>query len=199
MEKSRNLVAIYARVSTKSQSVDSQLLPLRRYCEARGFQVYREYTDFGVSGSKTSRPQLNELMDDAKKRKFDALLVFKLDRFGRSTKHLITTIEELDRLGIIFISFSENIDLGSNTGRLIFHILSALSQFERDLIRERVMAGLEAAKEKGKILGRPKIIDADEIKKLRKQGLSFSQIARKLNIGKGSAHRLSVFHTKIPV
>jgi len=149
-----NRVALYARVSTTEQSTDSQLLDLRRYVSERGWDIFKEYVDEGISGTKDSRPALNELMDDAKKRRFDVVLVWRFDRFARSTKHLILALEEFKNLGIDFVSYQENIDTSSPLGSAIFTIISAVAQLERDIIAERVKAGLRRAKENGKKLGR---------------------------------------------
>ncbi len=135
-------VALYARVSTTDQSTESQLLDLRRYVRERGWHSFREYTDNGVSGTKGNRPALNQLMNDAKKRRFDAVLVWRFDRFARSTKHLILALEEFRNLGIDFVSYQENIDTSSPLGSAIFTIISAVAQLERDIIAERVKAGL---------------------------------------------------------
>ncbi len=148
-------VAIYCRVSTLDQSTDSQLLDLRRYVRERGWELFKEYTDNGISGTTDSRPALNELMDDAKKRKFDAVLVWRFDRFARSTRHLILALGEFNNLGIDFVSYQENIDTSSPLGSAIFTIISAVAQLERDIIAERVKAGLRRAVEAGKQLGRP--------------------------------------------
>src|ERR1700684_4427559 len=130
--------AIYARVSTKDQSCELQIRDLRAYCAARGFDLVREYIDVGQSGAKDSRPELNKLMDDACERQFDAIIVWRFDRFARSTKHLLTALEEFRSLGIQFISFQENIDTSSALGQAMFTIVSAVAQLERDIIRERV-------------------------------------------------------------
>ena len=157
-------IGIYARVSTSDQSTDSQLLDLRRYVSDRGWQIYREYCDNGISGTKESRPALNQLMDDAKKRRFDTVLVWRFDRFARSTKHLILALEEFKNLGIDFVSYQENIDTSSPLGGAIFTIIGAVAQLERDIIAERVKAGLRRAVENGKRLGRPKAgIDEEEV------------------------------------
>ncbi len=145
-------VAIYARVSTTDQSTDSQLLDLRRYVSDRGWQTFREYCDNGISGTKDSRPALNELMDNARKRRFDVILVWRFDRFARSTRHLINALEEFKNLGIDFVSYQENIDTASPLGGAIFTIISAVAQLERDIIAERVKAGLRRAVENGKRL-----------------------------------------------
>ena len=149
-------VAIYCRVSTSDQSPENQLLDLRRFVESRGFEIYKEYIDRGVSGSKANRPALNELMKDAKKRRFDSVAVWKFDRFGRSVKHLIESLELFRSLKIDFISFQENVDTSTSTGKLVFDVMAAISEFERSLIQERIKSGLRRAKAKGKRLGRPK-------------------------------------------
>jgi DNA invertase Pin-like site-specific DNA recombinase len=133
-------IGIYARVSTRDQSCELQVRDLRSYCAARQWEAI-EYIDTGFSGSKESRPELNNLMDAARKRQFDAIVVWRFDRFARSTKHLLTALEEFRALGIQFISFQENIDTSSALGQALFTIVSAVAQLERDLIRERVSAG----------------------------------------------------------
>ena len=176
-------VAIYTRVSTQDQSVEMQVSDLRRYCEQRGFEIYREYTDEGISGTKEKRPSLDELMADARKKKFDAVLCWRFDRFARSTKHLINALDEFKHLGIDFISYQENIDTSSPLGKAIFTIVSAIAELERNIIVERVRAGIRRAKEKGKALGRPKRLNLDEKELIRfkEQGLSLRQIARKVD------------------
>ncbi len=183
-------VALYARVSTTDQSTDSQLLDLRRYVSERGWNIFKEYVDEGISGTKDSRPALNELMNDAKKRRFDVVLVWRFDRFARSTKHLILALEEFKNLGIDFVSYQENIDTSSPLGSAIFTIISAVAQLERDIIRERVKMGLRRAKAQGKQLGRPRVIvDADRIAALRAEGWSWSKITKELDVSKGTAQR----------
>jgi len=185
-------IAAYARVSTTDQSTESQLLDLRRYVRERGWNIFKEYVDEGISGTKDSRPALNELMDDAKKRKFDMVLVWRFDRFARSTKHLILALEEFRNLGIDFISYQENIDTSSPLGSAIFTIISAVAQLEKDSIAERVTAGLRRAKENGKKLGRPRgtTLDVEMIHGLRSEGLSLQQIATDLNTSKTTVSRL---------
>ena len=176
-------VAIYARVSTTDQSTESQLLDLRRYVRERGWELFNEFCDNGVSGTTDSRPALNELMDAAKKRKFDAVLVWRFDRFARSTRHLINALEEFKNLGIDFVSYQENIDTSSPLGSAIFTIISAVAQLERDIIAERVKAGLRKAVENGKKLGRPMVsIDSERLYRLRSEGLSHRAIATRLGI-----------------
>ena len=178
-------VAIYARVSTTDQSTESQLLDLRKYVSERGWQSYKEYTDNGVSGTTDSRPALNELMNDARKRRFDMVLVWRFDRFARSTRNLINAPEEFKNLRIDFVSYQENIDTSSPLGSAIFTIISAVAQLERDIIAERVKAGLRKAVANGKKLGRPKLdVDVEEVHRLRAKGLSLRAIANKTGVSR---------------
>jgi DNA invertase Pin-like site-specific DNA recombinase len=140
-------VAIYARVSTSNHGQDAglQTRDLRQFAEARGWKLEDEYVDSGVSGAKDSRPELNRLMADAKRRRFDTVLVWKLDRFGRSLRHLVNALAEFESLGIAFVSLSDNLDLSTASGRLMFNIIGAMAEFERALIQERVKAGIRNA------------------------------------------------------
>src|SRR6267154_4151272 len=166
-------IGIYARVSTKDQSCELQVRDLRAYCTARQFDLVREYVDVGQSGAKDSRPELNKLMDDARKRQFDVIVVWRFDRFARSTKHLLTALEEFRALGIQFISYQENVDTSTPLGQALFTIVSAVAQLERELIRERVTAGIRNARANGKKLGRPKTsVDREQVLQLRQQGQS---------------------------
>ncbi len=183
-------VAVYVRVSTKDQSVDMQLNDLQRYSKERGFEIFKPYKDNGFSGSQESRPALSELMDDAKKRKFDIVLVWRFDRFARSTKHLVNALYEFRNLGIDFISYQENIDTSSPLGEAIFTIISAMATLERDIIAERVRGGLRRARANGKRLGRPKSkVDIGKVIEYRKQNKSIRQIANELNLSKGVVQR----------
>src|SRR5229473_2623605 len=180
-------IGIYARVSTKDQSCELQVRDLRAYCAARGFDLVREYVDVGQSGAKDSRPELNKLMDDARKRQFDAVICWRFDRFARSTKHLLSALEEFRSLGIQFISYQENIDTSSALGQALFTIVSAVAQLERDLIRERVSAGIRNARANGKKLGRPKCsVDRERIVQMRAEGQSLERIAEYLGVGYGT-------------
>ena len=180
-------VALYCRVSTRDQRCDLQVRDLRAYCAARKFTIFREYIDEGESGAKNSRPELNNLMADARKRKFDSVVVWRFDRFARSTKHLLLALEEFRALGIEFISYQENVDTTSPLGQALFTIVSAVAQLERDLIRERVNAGIRHARACGKQLGRPRrIVDRDELSRLQAGGVSLRAIAKKLGIGYGT-------------
>ena len=180
-------IAIYARVSTKDQSCDLQLRDLRAYCTARGFNLIGEYVDVGQSGAKDSRPELDKLMGDARKRQFDAVVVWRFDRFARSTKHLLSALEEFRSLGIQFISYQENMDTSSALGQALFVIVAAVAQLERDLIRERVTAGIRHARASGKRLGRPTCaVDRDRILQLKMEGHSLRHIAAILAVGYGT-------------
>src|SRR5208283_3410437 len=183
-------VALYARVSTcNGQDPEMQLRELREYASRRGWTISNEYVD-QVSGSKESRPQLNQLMADAHRRKFDAVLVWKIDRWGRSLTHLVNSLADLAAYGVAFISFRDNLDLSTPSGRLMLQIIGAMAEFERSLIQERVKAGLRNARAKGKKFGRPRAqVDADRVAALRSEGLSWSQVCRTLNVSKGSAQR----------
>src|SRR5215469_10436660 len=149
-------VALYARVSTANgqQDPEMQLRELREFAERRSWQIADVYTDT-VTGSKDSRPALNRLMQDAKQRRIDAVLVWKLDRFGRSLRHLVNALAELEALGVAFVSLRDNLDLSTPSGRLMFQIIAAMGEFERELIKERVSAGIRLAK--GKRIGRPRV------------------------------------------
>ncbi len=187
-------VGIYARVSTteKGQDPELQLAPLREHASARGWTVPREYVDQGVSGTKERRPALDQLMADAKRRLFDTVLVWRFDRFARSTRHLINTLHEFRHLGIAFVSYQENLDTSSPMGEAMFSIIGAMAQLERDITRERVRAGVARARSRGKQLGRPqKVFHRDQVKKLRAEGASYRQIGKQLGISPALALRLS--------
>jgi len=177
-------VAIYARVSTSHQTVASQLNELHEFIKRSGWTLYREFIDEGYTGANTKRPAFGELMAEARKRKFNILLVWKLDRLSRSLKDLINTLDELGHLNIDFISYTNNLDTSTPTGKLIFQIIGAVSEFEKDLIKERVKAGLNNARKNGKQLGRPPIPPETitKIEALKKERLSNRQIAKQLNI-----------------
>ena len=184
-------MAIYARVSTGHQAVDMQLVELREYVGRAGWTVYREFIDEGYSGKNTARPAFKEMMDEARRRKFDVLLVWKLDRLSRSLKDLIGTLDELGHHGVDFISYDNKIDTSSPTGKLVFQIIGAVAEFERDIISERVKAGLRNARRKGKRLGRPPVspVVIEKAKALRSEGLSYRKIGKRLGISEGMARK----------
>ncbi len=184
-------VGIYCRVSTKEQTPENQLLDLRRYCKARGWQIVAQCVDHGISGAKDDRQALKEVMSLARKRKIDVLLVWRFDRFARSLANLVNSLEELRRLGVDFVSYQENIDTSSPQGKLMFGVMASLAEFERALIRERVLAGLRRAKEHGKRLGRaPVEIDNAKLRTMRQMGHSVRQIGTALGISKSLVARL---------
>jgi DNA invertase Pin-like site-specific DNA recombinase len=184
-------VALYSRVSTLNlQDPELQARELREYAQRRGWQISREYVDSGVSGSKDSRPALNELLADVHQRKCDVVLVWKLDRLGRSLRHLVNTLAELEGRGVAFVSLRDNLDLSTPAGRLMFNVIGAMAEFERALIQERVKAGLRNARAKGKRLGRPKVVaDGSRVAALRKAGSSWSEICEQTGLSKGTAQR----------
>ena len=201
--------AIYARVSTTDQNCEMQLGELREYVSRRGWELAGEYVDTGWSGAKASRPELNRLMHDAGQRKFDVILCWKLDRFGRSLLHCKSALQELQAHGVRFIATSQNIDTDESNpaARFLLHILMAAAEFERELIRERSMAGLKRYRgqyDAGKVgkeihsrsgkdlpVGRPRRVFArQKVFELRTSGLSYRQVARQLGIGEGTVRRL---------
>jgi DNA invertase Pin-like site-specific DNA recombinase len=194
MTEPRTRCAIYARVSTVSngQSPEMQLRELREYCERRGWEIAGEYVDLGISGTNDSRPELNRLMADAHTRRFDAVCVWKFDRFARSVSHLLRALETFKALGIEFCSFSEQLDTSTPAGKMVFTVLGAVSELERSLIAERVRAGVRNARAKGKRLGRPRVVvDAAQIAALRSQGASWPSIARSLGVSVGKVWQVS--------
>jgi DNA invertase Pin-like site-specific DNA recombinase len=191
-------VAIYARVSTANNGQDPtmQTRELREYAERRGWTVAGEYVDIGISGTKEKRAELDRLMADAHRRRFDVVAVWKFDRMARSVSHLLRVLETFGTLAIHFVSLSEAIDTATPAGKMVFTVLGAVAELERSLIVERVRAGLRNARAKGKRLGRPRVtVDPAKIASLRAQGRSWPQIARELGISVGTAysaaHRLS--------
>ena len=185
------VAAVYARVSTVDHGQDPsmQTRELSEYCQRQGWQVFDLYVDNGVSGKKDSRPQLNRMMQDAHNRRFDVVVVWRFDRFARSVSHLLRALETFNALGIDFVSLCEQINTNTPTGKLIFTILGAVSEGERNLIAERVRAGLRNARAKGKTLGRPKKdVDVAQIETLRASGASWRTIAQTLGLSVGTVH-----------
>jgi len=149
-------VAIYLRVSTEEQTTLNQELELKSYCERERLDIYEIYKDEGVSGSTTSRPALDKMLKDMRDGKFEAVIVYKFDRLGRNTRHLLQVLEEMKNKGVRLIATSQNIDTNSPMGKLFFTILAGFAEMERELIRERILLGLKRRKAEGKPLGRPK-------------------------------------------
>lgn len=176
--------AIYARVSTLDQEPENQLQELRRYVDARGWGSV-EYVDRGVSGAKDRRPALDELLGDARRHRFQTVVVWSLDRFGRSLAHVVSTVTDLHERGIAFVSLREGIDLSTAAGRLQLHIMAALAEFERERLRERTIAGLQRARSQGTRLGRRPVRVAPE-DVARVSNLPVRQAARELGIAQGT-------------
>jgi DNA invertase Pin-like site-specific DNA recombinase len=180
---------IYARVSTNDQDLSMQLAECRRLAEFRGWEVVGEYLEQGVSGAKSSRPELERLTKDMRLGKFRRVLVWKLDRFGRNASHLVSAVDEMTRLKVEFVSMTENFDTAAPMGRAVLHILAAVAQLERDNIAERTKAGIAHAKRRGKRLGRPKACSPGEVVQLLEDGLNLSKIAKQLGVGRATALR----------
>ena len=179
--------AIYARVSTCDQTTENQLTELRRYIKVRGWSA-KEYVDEGVSGSTDSRPALDKLLRDAKRRRFDVLVCWRLDRLGRNLRHLILFLEELQALGVAFVSLTEGIDATTPAGRLQMHILGAIAEFERARIAERVRLGLARVQANGQKLGRPlRVLTAEQLALVKKLGVK--KATRRLGISRSTLYR----------
>jgi DNA invertase Pin-like site-specific DNA recombinase len=182
--------AIYARVSTLDQRVDNQLFDLRQFATQRGFEVVCEFTDVGISGSKSRRPGLDAMLRDARKRKFTVLIVAAFDRIARSTKHFLGVVDELDSLGIEFISRRENIATDGAMGRLFITLISSIAELEGDLIKERVRAGIRRRKLEGLPVGRqPLDVDHASIVADRLRGMSLTDVAKRYGVSRASVVR----------
>jgi DNA invertase Pin-like site-specific DNA recombinase len=165
-----------------------QLRELREYCNRRGRQTCAEFTDVGVSGAQERPPQLDQLLAACRKRRFDAVVVYRYDGFARSLRQLVNALGEFDGLGIQFVSVHEGVDTSTPNGRLVFDIFASIAEFERELIRDRVRSGLAAARARGTQLGRPRRdIDGDQVAALRAEGLSWREVGRMLGVGVATA------------
>jgi len=181
--------ALYGRVSTTNgQDPGMQLRELTEFCERRGWELVHEYVDVGISGGKEKRPELDKLMADAHKRYFDAVVVWRFDRFARSVSHLLRALETFRSLGIEFVSLSEQVDTSTPTGKMVFTVLGAVAELERSLIAERVRAGLRNARAKGRKLGRPrKPLDASKLTSMRSAGASWRVVGAALGVAPATA------------
>jgi DNA invertase Pin-like site-specific DNA recombinase len=183
--------ALYIRVSTIDQHPETQLHDLHQFASQRGLQIVKEYTDHGFSGTKARRPALDELMEDARRHKFDVLMVWSIDRLARSTKHLLQTLDELNGRGIQFLSQREAIDTEGPLGRAIIVIVSAMAELERCIMIERVRAGMRRAKIEGRRIGRaPLNVNRVVLLRDRERGLSLNQLAKAHGISKASVCRV---------
>ena len=180
-------VAVYYRVSTAEQKPDRQIRELRAYARKRKFKIHGEFVD-KAPGTTRSRPELDRLLEEVRRRKVDVVLVWAFDRFARSTSHLVETLEEFQKLGVDFVSYTQQIDTTTPAGKLTFTVLAAISEFEREIIRERVKSGMAAAKARGKHVGRKRIpmSKQNKARSMRSQGLSFRQIAKELRVSPGT-------------
>jgi DNA invertase Pin-like site-specific DNA recombinase len=184
-------VAIYARVSTTDQTCEPQLRDLRAYVTARGWHA-TEFVDQGVSGTREKRPALDRLLREAKARRIDVVVVAAFDRFSRSVRHLVETLELFRHLGVEFVSLREQIDTGSPLGQAVFTIVAAIAELERSLIAERVRAGLRRARAEGRRLGRPPVaVDPSQLASAIRRNLPVREAARELRISASTYHRLA--------
>src|ERR1700677_2540972 len=180
-------VAIYCRVSTVEQNTAMQLEELRAYCQRRQWEIAEEFIDAGVSGAKELRPALDRLLGEAKRRKFDTVLAYRYVGFARYLRQLVNALCEFNAVGIHFVSLHEGVDTSTPNGRLVFGIFASIAEFERELIRGRVISGLAAAQARGVRLGRPRVsVDADQIASLRASGVSWREISNQLGVGIGT-------------
>ena len=190
--------AIYARVSTYvGQNPDMQLRELRDFCARREWEILGEYMDKGISGAIEHRPELDKLLGECRKRRVDAVVVYRYDRFARSLQQLVNSLEEFRALGIDFVSLHEGVDTSTPNGRLVFGIFASIAEFERELIRDRIGSGLAAARARGKYLGRPKkMVDATRIAALRATGRSWRDVAAEMSLGVGTVYRAAQDRSK---
>jgi DNA invertase Pin-like site-specific DNA recombinase len=187
----KKAAAIYVRVSTPDQHVESQLYDLRELAAQRGFEVVHEYEDRGVCGKKARRPGLDALMADARRKRFSVVLVAAFDRIARSTRNFLQVIDELDGMGIEFISRRENVDTSGPMGRLFVTIISAIAELERSLVVDRVKSGMRRAKLEGRQIGRSRLdVNREQVVIDRRSGMSLTQVAKRHNISRASVCRL---------
>ena len=196
----RPRVALYARVSTSDQNTALQVDELRQVAGQRDWQIIGEFVDVGVSGSKDRRPELDKLMRLAHAGKLDVVAVWKFDRFARSTRHLVTALEEFRAKGIDFVSVRDCIDTSTATGRFTFSIIAGMAELERELIRERTVAGLQAARRRGARLGRPRVgLNTGRVRELRAEGQSVRAIGRQLGVAAATIQRVLQAAQKSPL
>lgn len=177
-------IGVYVRVSTKDkQDINTQLIPLREYIDRNKFDICKEYVDIGESGSKEKRPAFNSLLEDIRKGKINTIIVYKLDRIGRSTQHLLKLFEEFNKRGIEFISLTQNIDTTTPEGRLFLKMLMIVAEYEREIIVSRVNDGIKRARKENKRLGRPKKkLNIYEAIRKQNEGDSLREISKQMEI-----------------
>jgi DNA invertase Pin-like site-specific DNA recombinase len=182
--------AIYLRVSTSDQTVENQRLAIEQYCQLQSWRVVKVFEDVGVSGAQDRRDGLDALKRDATKGRFDVVLVWKFDRLARSTQHLLEVLSLLRRYGVDFVSTTEAVDTSTPAGRMVLTFLGAIAEFEREIIRERVVCGLERAKANGTQLGRPRAgFNVNEALRLKRDGLSWSQLSKRMPVSSATLRR----------
>jgi DNA invertase Pin-like site-specific DNA recombinase len=192
-------VAIYCRVSTKEQSAEMQLADLRKFAEQRGWTVTNEFIDTGHSGAKDRRPGLDSLMTVARKRQIDGILVWRFDRFGRSVAHLVNAMAEFNALGVTFTSFQESFDTSSPVGKVMFSVIAAMAEFERQILIERIHGGLRKSKSLGRVPGpRRAVVDLDELRRQAAAGLSCRELGRVFNVSKDTVRNLMSRGSPVP-
>jgi DNA invertase Pin-like site-specific DNA recombinase len=184
-------VVLYTRVSTlKNQDCEVQARELREYCARRGWEIVAEFSDPGFSGARDSRPALDKMLRAARRREFSSIVIWKLDRLARSLRHLVNLLSEFEALDVSLVSLTDSLDLSTPQGRLMFQIIGAMSEFERSLCRERIMAGLRAAKARGAKFGRPRVeVDTEKIQGLRTSGASWRAISKQLGLSRQTCLR----------
>jgi len=183
-------VVTYTRVSTLDQDCENQAHELREYCARRDWTITAEFSDSGFSGARDSRPALDKMIRAARRREFDVILIWKLDRLARSLKNLVNLLAEFESLNVALVSLTDSLDLSTPQGRLMFQIIGAMSEFERSLIRERIMAGLRLAKLRGAKFGRPRItVDVAQIQALRDSGASWRKVAAETGLSRQTCLR----------
>ena len=183
-------VAIYARVSTDDQTNQTQINELKRYCEMKGWSDLTTFQDEGVSGTKTSRPEFDKMIEAAQNKEFDVIAVWRFDRASRSTRHLLELLDSFQKWGVDFVSLKEQIDTSSAAGKLMFTMISAFAQFERDVISDRTKAAMKRLKSEGKQIGRERSIDYDRFIELKAEGYRPPEIAQKMGISKSHARKI---------
>ena len=184
-------IAIYARVSTDEQTTENQILELKKVAERNGWEIQTIYADT-ISGAKSKRPQLDKLMKAIMRKEIDMVMVWSVDRLGRSLQHLTTLLSDIESKGINLYLHQQNIDTSTPSGKMLFQLLGVFAEFERSMIRERVLAGLDRARSQGKRLGRPPVppLTVDKIKSLREEGMSLRKIAKQVGISTSKVHQL---------
>jgi len=181
--------AIYCRISTSDQRPDLQENELREYCQFRKWDIVEAFTDT-ISGAEDRRPALDRMLAEARRGRFDVIVVWRFDRFARSTSHLLRSLEEFQSLGIDFVSLRESVDTSTPTGKAVFTIIAAIAELERSTIRERVIAGQKAARRRGVRFGRPTVeVDVEAVRKLRDRGLSWRSVSAKIGVPKDTLIR----------